>query len=276
MILRSLNNTQVSKITLNKKFPLNGRLEVIKSLGVNRWFVSFLGNYFEVKSNLPLKVGFKYFAKIVNTSGNFLIHVNYASMFRDLDLFETDDKFVFKRRGNSLDQNTKKLFRNIFANVKDEFVLKFLLTLYDQIITEQDFMQIYNYFGSKLEIREQDNKLPIFIENDNNFIISIPFKFMEGSGLLFLFSYKDLEMVYKWSFVYFFNEQEKIICEIHLFGANSKLRIYANFDLNNIVRELKRSLFRYNITDIKILDSIQEFEDFDCEVIVAKSIDYKI
>ncbi|AAX18016.1 hypothetical protein [Borrelia turicatae] len=276
MILRSLNNTQVSKITLNKKFPLNGRLEVIKSLGVNKWLVSFLGNYFEVKSNLPLKVGFKYFAKIVNTSGNFLIHVNYASMFRDLDLFETDDKVVFKRRGNSLDQNTKKLFRNIFANIKDEFVLKFLLTLYDQIITEQDFMQIYNYFGSKLEIREQDNKLPIFIENDNNFIISIPFKFMEGSGLLFLFSYKDLEMVYKWSFVYFFNEQEKIICEIHLFGANSKLRIYANFDLNNIVRELRRSLFRYNITDIKILDSIQEFEDFDCEVIVAKSIDYKI
>ncbi|ANF34150.1 hypothetical protein A7978_03515 [Borrelia turicatae] len=276
MILRSLNNTQVSKITLNKKFPLNGRLEVIKSLGVNKWLVSFLGNYFEVKSNLPLKVGFKYFAKIVSTSGNFLIHVNYASMFRDLDLFETDDKVVFKRRGNSLDQNTKKLFRNIFANIKDEFVLKFLLTLYDQIITEQDFMQIYNYFGSKLEIREQDNKLPIFIENDNNFIISIPFKFMEGSGLLFLFSYKDLEMVYKWSFVYFFNEQEKIICEIHLFGANSKLRIYANFDLNNIVRELRRSLFRYNITDIKILDSIQEFEDFDCEVIVAKSIDYKI
>ncbi|AHE63009.1 hypothetical protein [Borrelia parkeri] len=276
MILRSLNNTQVSKITLNKKFPLNGRLQVIKSLGVNKWLVSFLGNYFEVKSNLPLRVGFKYFAKMVSTSGNFLIHVNYASMFRDLDLFETDDKVIFKRRGDFLDQNTKKLFRNIFANIKDEFVLKFLLTLYDQIITEQDFMQIYNYFGSKLGIREQDNKLPIFIENNNNFIISIPFKFMEGSGLLFLFSYKDLEVVYKWSFVYFFNEQEKIICEINHFGADSKLRIYADFDLNNIVRELRSSLFCYNITDIKILDSIQEFEDFDCEVIVAKSIDYEI
>ncbi|WP_246989797.1 hypothetical protein [Borrelia parkeri] len=251
-------------------------MQVIKSLGVNKWLVSFLGNYFEVKSNLPLRVGFKYFAKMVSTSGNFLIHVNYASMFRDLDLSETDDKVVFKRRGDFLDQNTKKLFRNIFANIKDEFVLKFLLTLYDQIITEQDFMQIYNYFGSKLGIREQDNKLPIFIENNNNFIISIPFKFMEGSGLLFLFSYKDLEVVYKWSFVYFFNEQEKIICEINHFGVDSKLRIYADFDLNNIVRELRSSLFCYNITDIKILNSIQEFEDFDCEVIVAKSIDYEI
>ncbi|WP_421622565.1 hypothetical protein R5397_00845 [Borrelia sp. MN22-0132] len=276
MILRSLNNIQVSKITLNKKFPLNGTLEIIKLLGVNKWLVSFLGNYFEVKGSLPLKVGFKYFAKMVSTSGNFLIHVNYASIFRDLDLFEIDDKFVFKLRGNSLDQNTKKLFRNIFADIKDEFVLKFLLTLYDQIITEQDFMQIYNYFGNKLRIREHDNKLPIFIENDNNFIISIPFKFMEGSGLLFLFSYKDLEMVYKWSFVYFFNEQEKIICEVNHFGSDSKLRIYADFDLKNIVRELRSFLFCYNITDIKILDSIQEFEDFDCEVIVAKSIDYKI
>ncbi|BDU62634.1 hypothetical protein BOFE_01740 [Candidatus Borrelia fainii] len=73
----------------------------------------FLGSYFELKSNFPFKVGFKYFAKMVSTLGNFLIHVNYTSIFRDLDLFEIDDKFVFKRRGNSFDQNTKKLFRNI-------------------------------------------------------------------------------------------------------------------------------------------------------------------
>ncbi|WP_281860899.1 hypothetical protein [Candidatus Borrelia fainii] len=86
-------------------------------------------------------------------------------------------------------------------------------------------MQIYNCFGSKLRIREHDNKLLIFIENDNNFIISISFKFMEAIGLLFLFFYKDLEMLYKWSFVCFFDEQEKIICKINHFESGS---IYKN------------------------------------------------
>ncbi|AHH14194.1 hypothetical protein [Borrelia hermsii] len=276
MILRSLNNAQIPKVTLNKNVPLNGKLEIIKSLGLNKWLVSFVGSYFEVKSSLPLKVGFKYFAKMISTSGNFLIHVNYVSLFRDLDLFESNDKFVLKLGGNPLDQKTKKLFKNVFDNIKDEFVLKFLLALHGQGITERDFMRIYDYFGSKVRGREQDNKLPIFIESDNNFIISIPFKFMEGTGLLFLFSYKDLEIVYKWSFVYFLSEQEKIICEINNSGSDFKLRIYADFSLDNIIRELKSSLFCHNITDIKILDSINEFEDFDCEVIVVKSINYKI
>ncbi|AAX17198.1 hypothetical protein [Borrelia hermsii] len=276
MILRSLNNTQVSKVTLNKNVPLNGRLEIVKSLGLNKWLVSFLGNCFEVKSSLPLKVGFTYFAKMISTSGNFLIHVNYASLFRDLDLFESNNKVILKLRGEPLEQNTWKLFKNVFDNIKDEFILKFLLALHEQGIREQDFMQIYDYFGSKVREREQYNKLPVFIESNNNFIIAIPFRFMEGNGLLFLFSYKDLEMVYKWSFVYFLNEQEKIICEINNSGSNFKLRIYADFSLSKIIRELKSSLFCYNVTDIEILDSIQEFEDFDCEVIVVKGINYKI
>ncbi|AHH10892.1 hypothetical protein bcCo53_000700 [Borrelia coriaceae] len=276
MILRNLNNVQVSKISLNKTFPLNGHLEVVKSLGVNKWLVSFVGAYFEIKSGLPLKVGFKYFAKIVHTSGNFLIYVNYRSIFRDLDLFETNDKLILKRRGNSLEQNTKKLFKSICENIKDEFILKFLLALNDQNITEHDFLQIYDYFGSRIRVREQGSKLPIFIENKDDFVISIPFRFMEGTGLLFLFSYKDLKRVYKWSFVYFFTKQEKIICEITRSGSNLKLRIYADFNLDGIVSELRSFLVCYNITDIKILDSMQDFKDFDYEVIVVKSVNYKI
>ncbi|WP_445436127.1 hypothetical protein [Candidatus Borreliella tachyglossi] len=275
MILRNLSNISIPKINLNKSLPLSGKMEIIKSIGVNKWLVSFLGNYFEVKSSLPLRVGVRYLAKMVNNSGKFSIQVNYTALFEDLDLLESSNKFIVKQNGN-FDQSISGILKGVFDSVEDEFILKFLLTLQGQDIKAQDFIKIYDYFSNKIEQKEQSNKLPIFIENDNNFIISIPFRFMEGSGLLFLFSCKDLKMLYRWSFVYFFSKQEKIICEFDKASSDSKVRIYSDFSLDDVLGELSSVLCSYRITDIKVLDSIKEFEDFDCELIVVKSINFKV
>ncbi|QFP41675.1 hypothetical protein F9Y90_00760 [Borrelia miyamotoi] len=277
MILKSLNNAQLSKVALDKNLPLSGQLEVVKSIGINKWLVSFLGTYFEVNSSLPLRAGLKYFARMINASDNFLISISYTSLFEDFDLFESSGRVMLRRSGNFVEQNTQELFNNIFDNIKDEFILKFLLALHEQrSIGNESFMQICDYFSGKVKMRKQDAKLPIFIENNDGFVISIPFRFLKSSGLLFLFSYKELKKIYKWSFVYFFNEKEKIICEISNSSSDSKLNIYSDFSLDSIISDLKNSLFCYNITDIKILTSMQDFENFDCEVRVVKNVNYKI
>ncbi|BCR22109.1 hypothetical protein [Borrelia sp. HM] len=277
MRLKILNDVQPYKCDFGLVKPsLSGQLEVVRSIGINKWLVSFVGRYFEVDSCLPLKVGFKYPSRMMKTSKSFLISINYESVFENLDLFKSGNKLIIKRNGDFIGQNIKKLFSDIYDNVKDGFVLKFLLALHEQNITKQDFMKIYNYFSSEVERKEWNAKLPIFIENGYNFIISIPFRFLDSSGLLFLFSNKNLKIIYKWSFIYFFNKSEKIICEINNAGFNYKLRIYSDFNLDTVIEKLKSSLFDYNIIDIQILDSMQELSDFDCEIRVVKSVNYTV